>query len=180
MIPLGYMAKFVFADAAWRANAPRVEDCYAVSGCLSDNFSDYVGFWRHNGYWLFDSPAVLHALARAEGIDLTGTTLFYYEAYERQYDEDSGGWETFGPEPSLATKVEAPAVSCVEGFDVVGYTPWSGPTCSPLSCNGLMESLSVNKHCLFDRLELAVRALESGAFDKSEPGPFRVVAVHTL
>jgi hypothetical protein len=179
MVPLGYMAKFVFQDAAWRMN-PAVEDCYALSPCLSGNFADYIDFWKHNGYWLFDSPAALRDLADAQGLDLTRTVLFYYEAYERQYDEETAAWEAFGPEPSLVTSVEVPGHSRLEGFDVVGYSVGSGPECSPLSCNGLMESLPVNRHCLFDTLDRAMKALESGAFSNCEPGPFRVVAVHTL
>ena len=52
------------------------------------------------------------------------------------------------------------------------------PGCSPLSCNGLAAGVTVNRHCLFESFEQAKRSLE--AFNHSEPGPFRIFAVHTL
>ena len=55
MRPIGYMYKRVSAAPQW-LNAPRVADVYALSGCVSENFADHINFWRHNGYWLFDSP----------------------------------------------------------------------------------------------------------------------------
>jgi hypothetical protein len=55
MIPVGYMAKRVCRTPDW-LGAPHVIDVYSVSGCISENFADYIQYWRHNGYWLFDSP----------------------------------------------------------------------------------------------------------------------------
>ena len=62
MIPIGYMAKRVHRETAWIKNET-VEDIYALSGCISEAFADYVDHWKHNGYWLFDSPAAIRALA---------------------------------------------------------------------------------------------------------------------
>jgi hypothetical protein len=56
----------------------------------------------------------------------------------------------------------------------------TSPECSPLSCNSLATGIVVNRHCLFDSFEQAVRALEAGAFDNSEPGPFRIFAVYKI
>ena len=30
-----------------------VADVYSVSGCISENFADYIEYWKHNGHWLF-------------------------------------------------------------------------------------------------------------------------------
>lgn len=54
MIPAGYMAKRVVRKPDW-LTTNRVEDIYSVSGCISKDFADYITFWKHNGYWLFDS-----------------------------------------------------------------------------------------------------------------------------
>jgi len=86
MIPPGYMAKRVVPRPDWlKANG--VEDIYSVSGCLSKDFADYIKFWKHNGYWLFDSPNVIEQLAREQSFHLTGTTMFYYEVHEQEFDD---------------------------------------------------------------------------------------------
>lgn len=64
------------------------------------------------------------------------------------------------------------------GFDVVSFDAQTTPECSPLSCNNLAESIDVNEHCLLPSFESAKQLLESGTFDNSEPGPFRVFAVY--
>jgi hypothetical protein len=77
-----------------------------VSGCVSNTFTDYLNFWKHNGYWLFDSPERIIEIARAHGIDLAETLLFLYEVYELQFD--SGQSMRFEPEPSFGTNVSIP------------------------------------------------------------------------
>lgn len=81
MIPVGYMYKKVVIKPDW-LQAANIVDVHSLSNCISHNFADYINYWQHNGYWLFDSPAIIEALAMAENIDLSDTTLFYYEAYE--------------------------------------------------------------------------------------------------
>ena len=58
MVPVGYMAQRVARRPEWLA-AERVSDIYSVSSCASDYFADYIKYWKHNGYWLFDSPAII-------------------------------------------------------------------------------------------------------------------------
>ena len=86
---------------------------------MNDDFADYIGFWKHNGYWLFDSPSILVNLAREAGIDLTGTSLFYFEAHEMEFD--GAVWVPFTPESSIKTDVELPAKKTLEGFDVATF-----------------------------------------------------------
>ena len=93
MIPVGYMAKQVVARPEW-LQAQQVLDIYSVSGCISENFADYIKFWKHNGYWFFDAPEVIQQLAQEQSIDLGETSLFYYEVYELEFIEDEGVWES--------------------------------------------------------------------------------------
>jgi hypothetical protein len=159
-------------------HAESVDDIYSLSACIAANFADYIGYWRHNGYWLFDTPATIAALAADAGIDLAGCTLFYYEAYGDEFAD--GRWSPYAPDPAFATDVQVPAEKSLQGFDVVTFSARTSPECSPLSCNGLAAELPTNRHCLFASFAEAKQALEDGRFAHSEPGPYRIFAVHTL
>jgi hypothetical protein len=178
MIPVGYMAKRISVRPDW-IKAGRVADVYSVSGCVSEDFGDYVNFWRHNGYWFFDSPQTIVQLARQNSIDLTGTKLFFYEAYELEFDDAEGHWTTFKPEPSFTTQVVLPAERALEGYDVVTFYARTSAECSPLSCNSLAAEVQTNQHCLLPSLEQARQLLEDGKFMNTEPGPYRIFAVYS-
>jgi hypothetical protein len=106
--------------------------------------------------------------------------MFYYEAFEREYDEDGKTWTAIAPQPGIATNVEIPASKRLHGFDVVTFMVHTTPECSPLSCNGLAAEIPTNAFCLLDSVDRARALLEAGAFNNSEPGPFRILAVYTL
>jgi hypothetical protein len=178
VIPVGYMYKRVVVRPDW-LKAEAVLDVFSLSNCISDDFADYINYWKHNGYWLFNSPEAIKEIATNEGIDLSGTTLFYYEAYEYEFDEDSKEWSAFTPEPSFATDIQVPMDKRLEGFDVTTFTAHTSPECSPLSCNSLATTIPVNEHCLFNTFAEAKDALEIGLFRNSEPGPYRIFAVYT-
>jgi hypothetical protein len=178
MIPLGYMAKVVHRRDAW-LKAPQVSEIYSVSSCLSDDFADWIGAWKHNGFWFFDSPALIAEVAEVLKADLTGTTLFYYEGLDREYLPESG-WRTYTPEPSFPLQVVAPERPILRGFDVVTYSQGNAPECSPLSCNGLAEQIPTNAFCLLDSLEETKALLDAGRFTHAEPGPYRILAVYTV
>ena len=179
MIPVGYIYKRVVARPEW-LKASAVSDVYSLSGCISEDFADYINYWKHNGYWLFDSPQIMEDMAKNEGLDLSGTTLFFYEAYEYEFDEDSKEWSALKSEPSFVTDVLVPTKKHLEGFDVATFTVHTSPECSPLSCNSLATTIPVNQHCLFNTFAEAKEALEGGLFENSEPGPYRIFAVYTL
>jgi hypothetical protein len=178
MIEAGYMARKISAKPDW-IKASGVVDICSVSYCISEAFCHYIGHWKHNGYWFFDSPSVIREIASTESIDLSAYRLFYYEVYELQFDEERRSWQPFEPDRAFTTQVEIPARKQLLGFDVVSFDAQTTPECSPLSCNNLAESIEVNEHCLLPSLESATRLLESGAFDNSEPGPFRVLGVYS-
>jgi hypothetical protein len=179
MRPVGYLLKQVANKPDWLA-APSVEDIYSLSGCISRDFADYINYWKHNGFWLFDSPSLVRAVALEHGISLEGLKLFYYEAYELQYDDEQRAWVPFEPEQSFPTDVEVPAVSVLEGFDVTSFSVGTSPECSPLSCNSCADEVPTNRHCLFPTFEAAKQAVESGRFANAEPGPYRIIAVHSI
>jgi hypothetical protein len=151
---------------------------YSVSGCVSEDFADYVNYWKHNGYWLFDSPEGIRTLARENSIELEGTSLFYYEAHEMEF----GGrnWHGYPPEPSFPTNVLVPSNKQLTGFDIVTFYCRNAPEHSPLSCNSLARELRTHAHCLFATLEEAETSLVTGAFNKCEPGPYRIFAVYSV
>ena len=178
MIPAGYMAKRV-------QNRPKefenkdIVDIYSVSGCISKNFADYIKFWKHNGYWFFDSPQIIQQVAKEHFIELTGTKLFYYEMYNLQFHEDNK-WKSFEPDASFATDIEKPSLKNLEGYDIVTFSCRNSAECSPLSCNELSKTIPVNKHCLLSSFDNAHQLLENGIFQNSEPGPYRILAVYSV
>jgi hypothetical protein len=179
MQPIGYLYKRIAARPEW-LRAPGVADVFSLSACISENFADYLNCWQHNGYWLFDSPAIASTVAAQLGIPLTGLTLFYYEAHELQYDDRLLQWVAYSPEASLPTRVEPPHSPKLEGFDVVSFSTETLPECSPLSCNAVAAALATNIHCLLPTFEAAKLAIEAGRFKDTEPGPLRIVAVYSL
>jgi hypothetical protein len=67
MVPVGYMAKRVL-NRSDRFQAPHVVAVFSVSDCNCENFTDYIPYWKQNGYWLFDSPEVIRTVARENSI----------------------------------------------------------------------------------------------------------------
>lgn len=179
MIPVGYMAKRVSICPEWLRSAP-VVDVYSVSNCVSNDFADYINYWKHNGYWFFDSPEIIQQLAQENAIDLQGTRLFYYEVHELEFDQDQSQWTSFKPEPSFMTKVVVPSRRVLEGYDVVTFSVGTSAECSPLSCNALATEVETNQHCLLTSLEQARHLLESVKFKDTEPGPYRIFAVYSV
>lgn len=179
MTPAGYMAKRVVTRPDW-IKAPKVDDVYSVSSCVSECFADYINYWRHNGYWFFDSPGIIKSLAVERAIDLRGCTFFYYEVFEEEFNDEKESWEPFKPDGSFNTSVAAPIGAQLEGYDVVTFAAHTSPECSPLSCNNLAETIETNRHCLFPAFEKAKAHIEGHDFDNSEPGPFRIFAVYSV
>lgn len=176
MIPVGYMAKRSCSKPA-KFVMISVDDIYSVGSCVNDDFADYIDFWRHNGWWLFDSPSIIQSVATEHSIPLEGAKLFYYEAYEFEFTGKE--WRAFSPEQSIPTEVIPATQRVLEGFDVVTFSVGNSPECSPLSCNFLADDIPTNPHCLIDTFQDAKAALDSGKFEGGEPGPYRIFAVYS-
>lgn len=186
MTPAGYMAKKVLRKAEWLKATPDwfkeigVDDVYSVSGHMSKDFADYVPLWGHNGYWLFNSVESIKSLATKHSIDLTGCQFLFYEVYELEFDDKGKQWRRFEPEESFPTDVQIPDRKQLDGYDVVTFSVGTSPECSPLSCNNLAGKVPVNCHFLLQSFDEAKQLVETGAFDNSEPGPYRVFAVYSV
>ena len=177
MRPIGYMYKRVETPEGF--DLPGISDVYSLGACVNDDFADYIDFWKHNGYFLFDSPEIMRALADENAISLAGARLFYYEAHDLQFDGQTGEWVPYGPFHD-DVDVLPPARATLEGFDITSFWAGAGPECSPLSCNYLARSIHTNAHCLLTTFEAALDVLESGAFENAKPGPYRIVAVYSV
>jgi hypothetical protein len=46
MIPAGYMAKRVQKPKGFQIDG--IADVCSVSGCVNEDFADYIGYWKHN------------------------------------------------------------------------------------------------------------------------------------
>ena len=121
MIDLGYMAKHIVTRPDW-LDTPNVQNVCAVRRCVSADFCDYINFWKHNGYWFFNSPRDIQVLSAANDVDLSGTTLFFYKAHSLQYDADSQSWESFTAHDAFLTSIIPPQKSRFLGFDIVTYS----------------------------------------------------------
>jgi hypothetical protein len=179
MIPIGYMAK-LSCEKPSALGLPQVTDIYSVNNCVNDDFADYVDFWKHNGYWFFDSPQIIRDVAEKSSTEITGSKLFYYEAHELEFDGDN--WRPFEPGFDIPVNVIPPLKKLLEGFDVV--TIWvensPAPEHSPLSCNGLAEKIPTNSHCLIDSFDGAKKALDDGMFRGLDPGAQRIFAAYSV
>jgi hypothetical protein len=133
MIPVGYMAERAVKKPDW-LKATNVVDLYFVSSCFSEDFTDYINCWKHNGYWFFDSPEIIRMVAKEHSIPIEGTSLLSYEAHELEFDDECwklGGWKAHSPEASLSTNVVVPSHKQLEGFDVVSFYARNAPEHSP-------------------------------------------------
>ena len=178
MIAVGYMAKKIAQRPDW-LKAPEVKDICSVSNCISDDFIDYIRFWRHNGYWFFDNPQLIQDLSQENHVELADLTFFYYEVHEKEFDEERKQWLSLDP-PDFPTNVIPPTKKEFLGYDVVTFSARTNAECSPLSCNHLASEIRANTYCLLESFEEAKESLETGKFDHSEPGPFRVFAVYSI
>ena len=178
MIPVGYMAKTIL-NRPEGFGTTDIIDIYSVSSCMSKNFSDYIEFWRHNGYWFFDSPRIIQEISKEYSVNLTGTKIFYYEVYDLEFHENDE-WKSFEPEASFPTNIEVPDSKNLEGYDVVTFSTGNSAECSPLSCNSLANTIPVNRHCLLPDFDTAYQLLINGQFQNAEPGPYRIFAVYSV
>ena len=179
MKPIGYMYKSISHKPDW-LRKQGVNDIYSVSNCISKDFTDWIKFWKHNGYWFFDSPTIIQNLAKAHNIPLKGLKLFYYLAFEEQWDTNSKQWALFDSDKSFSTNVAQPHDAVIQGYDIISFSCQTSAECSPLSCNLMAQELDVNQHCLLSSFEQAIHYLESGKFNNCEPGPYRIFQVNLI
>ncbi len=173
------MYKSVSLKPEWH-NTHSVTDIYSVSGCVSKDFDDGIDYWKHNGYWFFDSPNIIENIANENDLSLEGMKVFFYLAHDEQWNNEIEVWEPFSPEESFDTSVVLPECSTTQGYDIVCYSCQTSAECSPLSCNHMPQEIEVNSHCLLPSLDVAMKLIESGLFKDCEPGPYRILEVQSV
>ena len=119
-------------------------------------------------------------VAREQTINLAGTTMFYYEVYGQEFDDEKELWCPYERDRSFITNIRTPEKKILAGFDVVNSVTRTGPECSPLSCNSFANEIRTNSHCLLPDFETPKHLIETGRFKDSEPGPYRIFAVYSL
>ena len=166
---LGYCAKRSFKDIA------------SVSDCLSKRSDKWVERWDFNRatYWNTESDA----WACVPDESRSEFKLCAYSILPLIFDT-SGTEKAVTIDQLFPTDMpELPSAMPPYqrlGYDVVERdvaTGMLGFGCSPLSCNGMAESVPVNEFCLIDDLETAVVAARRFGVEQPEPGPYVIVEV---
>lgn len=172
MIPVGYNAKHIARPEEW-LRSDVVEEILSVGECWSEAVVDYTEHWLCNDWFLYESEAKLDAALHAASIKVDDTVRrFFYESHPEHFDD--GQWKPIVDAPRA---VQArPAHYTLRGFDIVCML-LGPPDCSPLSCNSGAEHFAVNRHCLVDSLEQALKIAEAVDDGSYEPGPYGVFAV---
>jgi hypothetical protein len=177
MIQAGYMYKRIALPEG--LDCKNVTKIYSVSDCFSENFADYIPYWKHNQYWFFDHPEVMDSIIHEQKL-INEFELLFYELYEKEFDEEEQLWQEFSGETSFGYDVKSPSHREFLGFDVVSYSFGTSPECSPLSCNSVCREVDVNQYCLLNDLDYAIQLTETLNDKKAEPGPYRIIAVNKI
>jgi hypothetical protein len=176
MIPAGYMAKLIVPKPDWlKSNV--VKQIYSVSGCISENFTDFMNYWKHNKYYFYDSPDKIKQLSTEHDIDISKCEFLYYELFEKEFSESQNSWKTIEPDDEVEPDVKPPVLKNIIGYDIVNYSCSTNPECSIASCNNLAEEMPVNEYCLFSTFDDAKVTVERVSTFRCEPGPFRILSV---
>jgi hypothetical protein len=174
---LGYCAK----RSRKALFAGRDREIASASECISKRPDKWVERWDFNRatFWNTESEA----WARVPDEARPEFKLFAYRILPLLFDTSGIEREITIDELFPADMPELPSAPppCERlGYDVVERdvaTGMLGFGCSPLSCNGMAESIPVNEFCLIDDLETALAAARRFGVEQPEPGPFVIVEV---
>lgn len=172
MVPtfIGYFPKRIEKRPDW-LKAPNIEEVCSMAECVSSGPDKWIDHWLHNDMWVYDTPELAWSVVlpeeRAE-IDLYAYCLFpihFVEGCEEPFEIP-----TIHPEPLDASFHRL-------GYDLVSRTSDCTFEHSPLSCNHLAEKIPVNRFCLFDNAQTAMKLAGKVEAIGAEPGPYFVVEV---
>lgn len=154
-----------------------------VSGCLSERPDKWVERWDCNRAVCWNSEAEAWACVPDESRETFN--LFAYQVLPLLFG--TSGIEApitidqlFPSDMPALPSDAAPLHFHTLGYDIVERNAAMGILgfgCSPLSCNGMAESIPVNDYCLVDDLESALAAARRFGVEQPEPGPYVVVEV---
>jgi hypothetical protein len=179
---LGYGVRRTAVPAGWTAGDRwPVEEICSVSDCIATRPDGWVERWDYNGACCYESADA--ALETRKG-DAAFRLLAY--AFVAMKLNDGGELVTVdvdtllpaGPRDLPSTGVPDGLVSI--GYDVVskqGGASMMDFECSPLSCCMLAAEVPVNRNCLIDDLDEALRLAQKWDREEPEPGPYYLVQV---
>jgi len=176
---LGFCAKHIVTVPL----AGRTLDIASVSECISKRPDHWVKRWDWNRATCWNTEAEAWASVPEQSRD--EYRVFAYRALPMRFD--NAGVDTpltlnelFSRDlPDLPAEPAALPYHSI-GYDIVERNPAMGMLgfgCSPLSCNGMADSISVNEFCLIDNLETALGAAQRFGVEQPEPGPYVVIEV---
>lgn len=155
-------------------HAPNVTEICSVSTCISKGPEQWLEYWRHNEYFLYNTPedalSVIGDLSNRQRYD-----IYAYKQYPLVIESGEVVQEQL-----LEVKVTKLSKSYeFLGYDAVNKTFSDAFECSPLSCNGGAETIKTNKYCLFDTYgDAMVNALRFSIEEKWESGKYYIIEVY--
>ena len=174
---LGYCAK----RSLKAPFAGRDRDIASVSDCLSKRADKWVERWDFNRATFWNSESEAWACVPDES--KSEFKLFAYRILPLLFDtsgiEKPVTMDQLFPGdlpdlPSAQPRYQGIGYDIVERNALMGML---GFGCSPLSCNGMAESIPVNEFCLIDDSETALAAARRFGIEQPEPGPYVIVEV---
>lgn len=174
---LGYCAK----RRVTTPFAGREREIASVNECLSKRPDKWVDHWDFNRATFWNTESDAWACVPDES--KSQFKLFAYRILPLLFD-------TTGIQKPVTMDQLFPAAlpdlpSAQPRYQPIGYdvverdaaTGILGFGCSPLSCNGMAESIPVNEFCLIDDLDAALAAACRFGAEQPEPGPYVIVEV---
>lgn len=145
---IGYFPKRRTSNPGWLI-PESVEEIASVSNCITKEPAKWIGYWRHNEMFVFDTPEL--ALSVVADEEREGFEIHTYAIFPVQYVK---GRQTSFELPALSPQTLPDDYEFL-GYDVVSRSCGSTFECSPLSCNGYAEQVAVNRWCLLDDVATA-------------------------
>lgn len=171
--------------AEWGRNwGAHIREIGSVSGCLSPRAPNWIDRWDFNRSTCWNDER--SALASVPEASLPHFRLFCYRLLPVLFgvsgEPESVSIDDLFPD-GLADLPSEPDLSNYQslGYDIVEAHPLAssilGFGCSPLSCNGMAEEITVNRYCLLDDLDNAFTIAKRFGAEQPEPGPYVVMEV---
>jgi len=169
---VGYFPKQCEVPAGWRTAAAtsHVTEICSISGCIASSPDGWIDHWLHNDWGFFNAPS---DAGRVVPSGSTGFVIFAYRLLPLQFE--GGETKPIGLGDLAVEPLPADFQSL--GFDVVSRSISAFFECSPLSCNYMANEIPVNRHCLIDDLDQAVKVAERFSREQPEPGTYFVLEV---
>ena len=122
-----------------------VTEIASISGCIAQQPEEWIDQWKHNDWFVFDSPETALSIAS----EATEVRLYAYSVVPILFTPGAEEpLEVTGASPKpLSDRFE------LLGYDVVSRSVTPMFECSPLSCNGMAAETAVNQFCLIPSLD---------------------------